>query len=124
MDILNKYAINIDMLIRDKNLQPIDFMNKINEYEEELKEVIWIYPFLIFPKDKINNDIKEEDLPDLIIQSHKKKVLMQISIMKFGVSAILGYLIKLVDLNSKKNNSGSNLISSSPMVIKKFYSIY
>ena len=58
----------------------------MNEYEEELKEVIWIYPFLIYPKDKIYNEIKNEDIPDLIMSSQKKKVFMQISVMKFGDS--------------------------------------
>ena len=105
MDILNKYVVNIDILIRDKNLQAIDFMNKVNEYEEELKEVIWIYPFLIYPKDKMYNELKEEDLPDLIISSHKKKIFMQISVMKLGPSDVLGYLFKIVDSNSKKKNS-------------------
>ena len=105
MDILNKYNINIELLLRNKNLEEIDFINKINEYEEELKEVIWIYPFLIYPKNKISNSLNEEDLPDLIISSPKKKVFVQISVMKFGVSDILGYLFKIVDTNSKKKNS-------------------
>ena len=47
MDILNKYIINVEFLIRDKNLEEIDFIEKIKEYEEEMKEVIWIYPNLI-----------------------------------------------------------------------------
>ena len=104
-DILNKYVINIDFLIRDKNLQAIDFINKVNEYQEELKEVIWIYPFLIYPKEKMNNELNEEDLPELIISSPKKKVLIQLSVMKFGASDILGYLFKIIDINTKKKNS-------------------
>ena len=66
MDILNKYFINIEFLIKDKNLKDINFIEKINEYEEELKEVIWIYPNLIYPKKKINIDIKQENIPKLI----------------------------------------------------------
>ena len=105
MDIVNKYIIDIGILIRDKNLENIDFIGKMNEYEEELKEVIWIYPFLIYPKDKIYNEIKDEDIPDLIISSHKKKVFMQISVMKFGDSNIIGYVFKIVDSISKKRNT-------------------
>jgi hypothetical protein len=78
MDIINKYAINIEFLIRDKNLENIDFEEKINEYREELKEVIWIYPDLIYPKERTYNEIKEEDLPELIKSSPKKKVFIEI----------------------------------------------
>ena len=106
MDILNKYIINIDFLIRNKNLEGIDFTEKIKEYEEEMKEVIWIYPNLIYPKDKIYNDIKNEDIPDLIKSSQKKKVFIQINIMKFPNSDILGYAFKIVDSLSQKRNPG------------------
>ena len=71
MDILNKYFINMEFLIKDKNLKDINFAEKINE--EELQEAIWIYPNLIYPKEKINIDIKQEDIPELIKASHKKK---------------------------------------------------
>ena len=105
MDILNKYVINIEFLIRDKNLGHIDFMEKIKEYEEELKEVIWVYPNLLYPKDKIYNEIKNEDIQDLITSSHKRKIYIQISVMKFEDSDILGYAFKIVDSLSKKRNS-------------------
>ena len=105
MDILNKYIINVEFLIRDKNLEEIDFIEKIKEYEEEMKEVIWIYPNLIYPKDKIYNDIKNEDIPDLIKSSQKKKIFIQISVMKYPDSDILGYAFKIVDSLSKKRNN-------------------
>ena len=105
MDILNKYVINMEFLIRDKNMSAIDFMGKIHEFEDELKEAIWIYPNLIYPKDKLNTEIKIEDIPDLIMSSHKKKIFMQINVMKFGESCIIGYVFKIVDSLSKKKNS-------------------
>ena len=105
MDILNKYVINMAFLVRDKNCEVIDFIDKIHEYEEELKEAIWIYPNLIYPKNKLNTEIKIEDIPDLIMSSHKKKIFMQISVMKFGESCIIGYVFKIVDSLSKKKNS-------------------
>ena len=105
MDILNKYIINVELLIRDKNLEPIDFIGKMNEYEVELKEVIWVYPNLIYEKDKIYNDIKNEDIPNIIASSQKRKIFIQISIMKFGDSEILGYAFKIIDSLSKKRSS-------------------
>ena len=108
MDILNKYAVNIEYLIRDKNYESIDFIRKINEYEEELKEVIWIYPDLIYPKNKIYDEIKKEELFDLIKSSYKKKIYIQISTMKFGETNLVGYVFKIVDTISKKKNEVIN----------------
>ena len=108
MDILNKYAVNIEYLIREKNYESIDFIRKINEYEEELKEVIWIYPDLIYPKNKIYDEIKKEELFDLIKSSYKKKIYIQISTMKFGETNIVGYVFKIVDTISKKKNEVIN----------------
>ena len=74
MDILNKYTIYLEFLVRDKNYGMIDFIGNIKDYEEELREVLWVYPDLIYPKNKINNsNLKKEDIPDLIMSSPKKK---------------------------------------------------
>ena len=108
MDILNKYAVNIEYLIREKNYESIDFIRKINEYEEELKEVIWIYPDLIYPKNKIYDEIKKEELFDLIKSSYKKKIYIQISTMKFCETNLVGYVFKIVDTISKKKNEVIN----------------
>ena len=108
MDILNKYAVNIEYLIREKNYESIDFIRKINEYEEELKEVIWIYPDLIYPKNKIYDEIKKEELFDLIKSSYKKKIYIQISTMKFGETNLVGYVFKIVDTISKKKKEVIN----------------
>ena len=104
LDIINKYIINIKYLIRDKKCNNIDFSVKSSEYEEELKQVIWIYPDLIYSKNKMNNEIKEKDILELIKSSHKKKIFVQLNIMKFDESNIIGYVFKIVDSISKKKN--------------------
>ena len=114
MDILNKYVIHMEFLVRNKNYEMIDFVEKIKDYEEELREVIWIYPDLIYPKDKISNNLKNEDIPDLIMSSPKKKIFMQISVMKFNEVNIVGYVFKFVDSISKKKESNLNLKSFIP----------
>ena len=108
MDILNKYVIHMEFLVRNKNNTMIDFSSKLNEYEEELKEVTWIYPDLIYPKDKINNSLKGEDIPDLIKSSPKKKMFMQISVMKYNNTDIVGYIFKLVDSIKKDSDLSHN----------------
>ena len=121
MDILNKYVIHMEFLVRNKkNYEMIDFIENIHEYEEELKEVIWVYPDLIYPKDKINNTFKNEDVPELIKSSQKKKVLMQISQMKFGEVEIVGYIFKFVDSISKKKSSNFSHQPFIPIGNKEF----
>ena len=115
MDILNKYMIHMEYLVRSKNYGMINFLEKIKEYEEELREVIWIYPDLIYPKDKISNNLKHEDIPDLIMSSPKKKIFMQINVMKFNEVDIVGYVFKFVDSISKKKESNLNLKSLIPI---------
>ena len=105
MDILNKYVIHMEILIRNKKYDMINFIEKLKEYEEELREVIWIYPDLIYPKDKISNNLKNEDISDLIMSSPKKKIFMQISVMKYSETEIVGYVFKFVDSISKKRDS-------------------
>ena len=39
------------------------------------------------------------------MSSHKKKIFLQINIMKFSESDIVGYVFKIVDPISKKKNS-------------------
>ena len=108
MDILNKYTIYLEFLVRDKNYGMIDFIGNIKDYEEELREVLWVYPDLIYPKNKINNsNLKKEDIPDLIMSSPKKKILMQITVMQFGEGEIIGYVFKFVDPISKKSEINS-----------------
>ena len=93
----------MEFLVRDKNYEMIDFIGNLKKYEEELREVIWVYPDLIYPKNKLNNNhIKKEDIPDLIMSSPKKKIFMQITEMKFGEGEIIGYVFKFVDSITKK----------------------
>ena len=109
MDIINKYPIHMEFLVRDKNYEMIDFIGNLKDYEEELREVIWVYPGLIYPKNKLNNNhIKKEDIPDLIMSSPKKKIFMQITEMKFGEGEIIGYVFKFVDLITKKGEKKLN----------------
>ena len=113
-NILNKYTINIELLIRNKNCENIDFIGNIHEYEDELKEAIWIYPDLLYPKDKIYNEINDEDIPNLISSSDKKKIFFQISMMKFSVSNTIGYVFKIIDSMSKKRDGNINQQSIMP----------
>ena len=101
MDLLNKYVIQLSNLVRTNNFEKMNFLEKISEFEEEPKEIIWIYPDLIYPKDEANKN-KNDNIQELISKSYKKKFGMQISVMKYNDEEIIGYVFKFVEL-SKKN---------------------
>ena len=100
MDLLNKYVIQINLLVRNTNMEKINFLEKISEFEEEPKEIIWIYPDLIYPKDEINKN-RNENMNDLLLKSSKKKIGMQINVMKYNEDEIIGYIFKFVELSKK-----------------------
>ena len=103
MDLLNKYVIQLNLLVRNLNLEKINFMEKISEYEEEPKEIVWIYPDLIYPKDEVNKN-RNENIQDLVLNSYKEKFGMQISVMKYNEDEIIGYVFKFVELTKKKKD--------------------
>ena len=100
MDLLNKYVIQINLLVRSSNFEKINFLEKISEFEEEPKEVVWIYPDLIYPKDEVNKN-RNDNINELIMKSHKKKIGMQINVMKYNEDEIIGYIFKFVELSKK-----------------------
>ena len=103
MDLLNKYVIQLSLLVRNTNLEKINFMEKISEFEEEPKEVIWVYPDLIYPKNEVNKN-RNENMQDLVVNSYRKKFGMQISVMKYNEDEIIGYVFKFVELTKKKKD--------------------
>lgn len=82
IDLLNKYVIQLSILVRDANFEKINLLEKISEYEEEPKEIIWIYPDIIYPKDDTNKN-RYENVQDLINNSYKKRLGMQINCMRY-----------------------------------------
>ena len=100
MDMLNKYVIQLNLLVRGPNYEKINFIERISEFEEEPKEIVWIYPDLIYPKDEVNKN-RNENLQDLVMNSYKKKFGMQISVMKYNDDEIIGYVFKFVELTKK-----------------------
>ena len=105
MDLLNKYVIQLNILVRNSNLEKINFLEKISEFEEEPKEIIWVYPDLIYPKDEANKTRNNENIQELVVCSPRKKLGMQISVMKYNEDEIIGYVFKFVELTKKKKDN-------------------
>lgn len=103
IDLLNKYVIQLSILVRDANFEKINLLEKISEYEEEPKEIIWIYPDLIYPKDDANKN-RYENVQDLINNSYKKRLGMQINCMRYHGGEVIGYVFKFLELKKKNDN--------------------
>ena len=107
LDLLKKYVVKIDILIRIDNNKAIN-LEKYDEYEEDPKEVVWVFPDVIYPKDGVKKN-KEEEIEELIKKSKKKKYNLQIkSINDLNGNENIAYLFKLTEIISKKNKKKIN----------------
>ena len=50
LDLLRKYIVKLDVLIRTENNSPLNIFEKYNKYEEEQKTIAWIFPILFIQK--------------------------------------------------------------------------
>ena len=103
MDLLKKYVIKLNILIRTSKDNTLNLLDKYKEYEEDVKKVIWVYPDLIYPKKELLKN-KEAAIPDLIKQSKKKKFNLQIIEMKYNEGEIIGFVFKFIEIKTKKKN--------------------
>ena len=106
LDLLKKYVVKMDILVRDNNNKPLNLYERYNEYLEESKVVTWIFPDIIYPKDNIQQN-KEEEIEELIEKSIKKEYNMQIKIINFNDNDNIAFFFKFTEINLKKNNNNN-----------------
>ena len=105
MDLLKKYVIKLNLLIRTNKDQNINLFEKYRTYEDEPKKIIWVFPNIIYPNnDKLKN--KDKKMEDLISISSKKKLNLQIIEMKYKEGEIIGFIFKFFEI--QKNNKIKN----------------
>jgi hypothetical protein len=102
LDLLKKYVVKIDVLVRTDDDQPLNIIESYNEFEEEPKVVRWVFPDLIYPKDDINH-VKEEEIDDLIVKSHKKRIKLQIKVIKFHSEENLAFGFKFSEIANRQS---------------------
>ena len=100
LDLLKKYVVKMDILIRTDNDNNINLFEKYNEYEEEAKVITWVFPEIIYPKDNIQKK-KEDEIEKLIEKSRKKKYNLLMKVLKFNTNNNIGYIFKLTEVSSK-----------------------
>ena len=83
LDLLKKYMVKLDLLIRTDNEIILNMYERFEEFEEEPKEVTWIFPDVIYPKDNVHQN-KDEEIEELVERSRKKEIMLQIKTIKFN----------------------------------------
>ena len=107
LDLLKKYLVKLDLLIRADNEIILNAYERFEEYEEEPKEVTWIFPDLIYPKDNVKQN-KGEDIDELVEKSRKKEILMQVRTIKFNESDNFAFIFKFTEIYTKNKNKKIN----------------
>jgi hypothetical protein len=65
MDLLKKYMVKIDLLIRAGDDRKMKMEDILDELEEKEREITWVYPDLLYPKDELKR--KENEHTDVLI---------------------------------------------------------
>ena len=104
MDLLKKYLVKMNILIRSKEDEALNLFANNTDFEEEPKLVTWVYPDVIYPKEN-NQRNKDILLPDLITQSRKGKFYLQINNFKYNNDNIVGFCFKLTEMHKKDNKN-------------------
>ena len=106
MELLKKYVINMNYLIRSENLSEINLAERYSEYEEEPRRIVWIHPDMLYPKlENLDLSTKTEfEIEELIQGSQKKEMNLLISRIKFKDDEILGYCFRLTPTELRKQN--------------------
>ena len=107
MDLLKKYVIKLNILIRTNSDEGINLYDKYKDYKEDAVKITWVDPELIYPK---NDASKLKDIPiqDLIKKSKKTKMFLQIFEMKNG-DEIIAFVFKIFEKKNIKNQKESEL---------------
>ena len=101
MDLLKKYLVKINILIRTKDDEALNIFERYEEFEDEPKQILWVYPHIIYPKDN-NQRNKEIILQELIAQSPKGRFYLQINTFRYNSEKIVGFSFKITEINRKE----------------------
>ena len=101
MDLLKKFVIKLNILIRTNNDESINLYDKYKEFKDDPVKITFVEPELIYPKNDLSK-LKDVPIQELIKKSKKKKMFLQIFEMKYG-EEIIGFIFKLFEKNNSKN---------------------
>ena len=98
MDLLKKYMVKIDLLIRAGDDRKLKFDDILDELEEKEREITWVFPDLLYPKDELKR--KENEHTDLLIKNSKKQnFFLKINVFRNSNNDIIGICFRMIDKN-------------------------
>ena len=102
MDLLKKYVINMNILVRsESSLEDLNLNERYIDFEEEPRKVTWIYPDKIYPKNDTQRN-NQENLDELIKVSENKEFMLLITKMKYNEDETVGYCFRFTEVDNKK----------------------
>jgi len=101
LDLLKKYVVKMDILLRTDDDRSLNIFENYIEYMEEPKEITWVFPHIIYPKDN-NQQPKEDEIEDLLEKSPKKGYNLQIFGIKFNENENISFVFKLTEKYLRK----------------------
>ena len=107
LDLLKKYVVKIDILIRTEDDKVFNIYENYKYYEEEPKKVIWVFPDIIYPKDNTQQS-KNDKIEELINKSKKKEYYVQIIGLKFNKNENIAYAFKFTEVPIQKKKKKLN----------------
>ena len=103
LDIIKKYSMKMDILLRTKDDEVLNIYKNLNEFEEEQRIITWVFPNNIYQKDNIG-DVNEDEIERLVSESKKKKYFLQIKPISFDEYENVSFFFKFTEISSKKKN--------------------
>ena len=101
LDLLKKYMINLDILIRKRDGRKMTIDENINELEEKEKEIERVYPDIIYPKNNIKK-VEMENIDDLLKISKKTSCILKLNVFRNERNEILGICFRLMDAKKSR----------------------
>ena len=111
MDLLKKYVIKLNILIRTNSNKNLNLFERYKDFENYEKKITWVFPDKIYPK---NDSAKNNDknIQDLINESEKAKFYLQIMELRNQSNDINGFIFKIFELHKKKNKKKKDINNS------------
>ena len=104
MDLLKKYVIKLNVLIRTNMNKASNLFEQYKDFEIMERKITWVFPDIIYPKDdSVKN--QERNVQDLIKASKKGKFLLQIIEIKSQYTNIInGFIFKIYEPKKPKKD--------------------
>ena len=113
LDLLKKYVVKINILIRTEKDEVFNIYENYKDYEEEPKKVIWVFPDIIYPKDNTQQN-KTDKIEELVNKSKKRKYYLQIVSLKITENQNMAFIFKFTEVSLKKKKNKLNTKSFIP----------